>query len=1281
MNQTQYKKQSKITINISNKNTLFPPIKSLKSILKEKLLYDHLCSIHHCNYFKYCTTCQKDICYKCEIESHKNHKSINYENILPDLNEINIIQWSLKEYQKNHIQLLNILKKCKDDFDNMLKEYENKVNNIIEYINKFNNEKNNFNSIYKYRSVCSLLLNSKEKKDEKNNRIIEMMENILKEKEINKDKYNYIQKIKKDYNCLLSYYKLKDLIYSLNNETFINRILKIINIIDYKKESNYNINIKNNSDSKTPNLNFYKNNNISSYTKNNTSASTFGKHYYKISDKDNNQTINQNTKENSIFKINPYTYRNIREEKNNHSKSTNDIISKNIKKSCIYEKKKIRENSNNFNKNSSIDKYEKRNFLNLNNNTYNENTSRYILNSDSNAYNEISKNKFLNKNNLQESINKIKIKTNQNIYNNYINSNCNQKIIRRKKRNNLIPSKTQNIVNKSLFYDYKGFDINDKDSGPELLNNSSYTIQGVKYYSNSLRSNSLEYRPFKYKYFSNLGKTYITNSYSLDNKNRNLTMENNNSDYGLMNYLLTLNDKSYKTINNLNDYDYNRKKYRLNFERNNNKNNNSSLVNFFRHKMNNSELNINKQTLNNSLFKNPNNNNTINSVRIENYNLHNKLISNKIYNNHKKNKKIYVHKKYFPIEELKNLSSIDSESNSIASSIGESNNNKNNTKENKTMNKNNKNKYVNANTHNNIFNEIHINANKPLFIGLELGNNECKIGVINKNNNYEIFKYNNNYSIPTIISFIENNSDISEIKIGEEAQHLTEINPSQTIFNIIKLIGKNSNEIVGRKELWPFNIFYHEKSNKPYIKIKHNKNKYINYNFEEILTIFLKKLFELFFNRIFVDNINKFIDLNINIVVSVPNYYNFMQRKLIENIFISKLFPKIEEYKKNGIFMKQNIYGKYNLKLNNIHIENVSNLSSFTIIEEDNINHIKNKSLYYLILYIEGGSINISIINISNKHNNYIIEVRGINGDEFGEEDFIDNFIYNCLSNLKDKIKKSCLASPTSMAKLRRSLNIAKNSFNKDGISQIEVSINKLNDATDLKITINKKDYIKSCIGLFRKIIYLIKDVILKSNIDIKDINDIFLIGDITQNIKLKNMISEIFKDNNKKIYNKLTNKINENGKNIDNYTIKGAIIQCFNNNMINPKYKLINITQSSFGIESINGIMDIVIEKGSNIPIKFNKFIKVQIPEKSENNNYININIYEGENKFVKNNRLISSRYYSLKNFKNEKKDEKSIEILFQFFIDSKNNLNVCVLDKDNFRKKIECLNNRNYI
>ena len=226
---------------------------------------------------------------------------------------------------------------------------------------------------------------------------------------------------------------------------------------------------------------------------------------------------------------------------------------------------------------------------------------------------------------------------------------------------------------------------------------------------------------------------------------------------------------------------------------------------------------------------------------------------------------------------------------------------------------------------------------------------------------------------------------------------------------------------------------------------------------------------------------------------------------------------------------------------------------------------------------------------------------------------------------------------------------------------------------------INKNDYIKSCLGLFRKIIYLIKETIVKSNIEIKDINDIVLVGNITQNVELKNMISDLFKDNNKIIYNKLINK-NENDKEIDNYIIKGAIIQCFNNNMIIPKYKINNITHSSFGIESINGLMDIVIEKGCNIPIKFNKYITIKKPDSNENN-LIKINIYEGENKYAKNNRLISSSYIDIKNFKYEKKDDNSIEVLFQFFLDSKSNLNVYILDKFNFRKKYECLINTDYL
>ena len=126
------------------------------------------------------------------------------------------------------------------------------------------------------------------------------------------------------------------------------------------------------------------------------------------------------------------------------------------------------------------------------------------------------------------------------------------------------------------------------------------------------------------------------------------------------------------------------------------------------------------------------------------------------------------------------------------------------------------------------------------------------------------------------------------------------------------------------------------------------------------------------------------------------------------------------------------------------------------------------------------------------------------------------------------------------------------------------------------------------------------------------------------------------------------------------------------------PKYKLINITYSSLGIESINGLMEIVIQKGSNIPIKLNKYIKIKKTAKNFKN-IIDINIYEGENKFVKNNKLISSTSFDISNYNNEKNNENYIEVLFQFFIDSNYNLNVYIIDKNNFRRLFECLSNIN--
>ena len=1250
------KNQTRITINTSKKNSIFPPFKSLKAILKEKLLYNYVCSIHHSNYIKYCNSCKKDICFQCEKESHIDHQFINYDNILPDLNEINIIQKALKDYEKLFNDFLSEINCWKKDFDDMVWEYKKQMNNIMDYINKFNNDKINFNNIYKYRSICALLLDynngylSERNKDEKNIKIIELMENILLEKDKNKENNEeyFINKIKKEYSFLLSYNNLLKLIKSFDKDTLFTKIEKIINIIDYKTKNIHNkikpCNNRRNSEpiysnENTPNLNFYKDRNISSHGKSNTAASTLNKYYNVTSSKESNKILNQHVKESSVFKLNPYnsykinTYR--EEDRKNQSKSTNNINYQYNNRLCIYEKKKIREKSNDHTM-PSIDNYDNNNIIE----NYNDKNSKIKI----------------NKNFIQESINKTKINPSSLLYDNYINNDCIHKVIRRKRRNDINENRTQNIVNKALLCNYKGFDVNDRDSGPELLNNSSHTIQGVRYCSNTQRSTSLEYRPYKYKYLSHLGKVIYSNynSNSFDRINRTINLERNNS-YGIK-HNMTLNENSYRTNKNDNlisyinsrNSNYSSRNYdnasNINMSVKNNSLNNS-LINFIRHKSNNSIININKKKVNNSFAHNKNNvnnNPNVNKIRRDmiKKEIHNKIYYNQIYNNQKKQKKIYVHKKYNPLDDGKNLSSIDSINSSAISSIGQNTNKKENNDSN--------NKY---NGDNDIKKDdyIFINENRPLIIGLELGNTECRLGILNKENKFELFNKNNNYSIPTIISFKQNNSDDNNndnIKIGDEAEQIRVTNASQTIFNIIKLIGKKESEIIGRKDLWPFNLYSEEKTNKPYVRIKeknkHKENKYICYNFEDILTIFLQKLFEKFFKKIMTENkkeekdINKKENVNIiklldiNIVVSVPNYYNYTQRKIIENIFTTKLFPKIEIHKKDKTLIKSNIYGKYNIQLNNIKIESVSNLTLFCLINKDIAsNNIKfqKKSMNYLVIYIEGGSVNVSIINLSN---NNTIEIKAINGTDFGEEDFVDNFICSCLSDFKDKIRKNCLSSPVALAKLRKSLNIVKKCFNKEDIIQTEVNIDKLYDSIDLKMALNKNDYIKSCMGLFRKIIYLIKDTIVNSAIDIKDLNDILLIGNIIQNTKLKSMLSELFKENNIFIYNKLINKNNESNIDTNCYIIKGAIMLCLNNNLTIPKLRFISISPFSFGIESINGIMDMVIEKGNNIPIKFNKYIKIRKPGKNENN-MIKINIYEGENKYVKNNKLISKNFIDI--------------------------------------------------
>ena len=497
-----------------------------------------------------------------------------------------------------------------------------------------------------------------------------------------------------------------------------------------------------------------------------------------------------------------------------------------------------------------------------------------------------------------------------------------------------------------------------------------------------------------------------------------------------------------------------------------------------------------------------------------------------------------------------------------------------------------------------------------------------------------------------MISFDQNNNCI---KIGDQAYSIFEDNPSQTIFNIVKLIGANYDDINEKKNYWPFKLYKSEQKNKLYLKIDFNGEKEKIFFIEDLLVIYLKKLFKLFFNKIVINenNINSNKEILMNLVVTVPNYFNYTQRKIIENIFKTNIFPNHK-----GI----NSVSNYNLIMKKFKIENSSSIAALCY--NNNLNQ-NPKNL--LIINFDGCSINLSIVSIIEGRNK-IYEVKNISGKKYGIEDIIDKFMYDCLSELEFNSKQDCINSPYALAKLRKSCKEAIMSFKEN--NNTEINISKLYGSIELKLIMDKNNFKNSCKEIYDEIIESIKNIIIESNLNENDIDDLLFIGEKYSIFELNQIIDEVFKDN-LKVKNNLGNN------NYENYLVSGAALQAYNISNSLPKFNFIDVAPNSFGVETINEQMDIMIEKGVRIPATVQKYVKIK-NDCNENNIYINI--YEGENTMVKGNNLITSCFISKDNFINEKKVD-IYDLLILFELDIYLNLNVFIIDQNTNKKKYECI------
>ena len=244
-----------------------------------------------------------------------------------------------------------------------------------------------------------------------------------------------------------------------------------------------------------------------------------------------------------------------------------------------------------------------------------------------------------------------------------------------------------------------------------------------------------------------------------------------------------------------------------------------------------------------------------------------------------------------------------------------------------------------------------------------------------------------------------------------------------------------------------------------------------------------------------------------------------------------------------------------------------------------------------------GGTFDISILRISGG----IFEVLSTNGDTYlGGDDFDRVIVLHWMK--QNGITNDELENNKSLAQeFRLQAEEAK--------KQLSSNINFAGNVSDYQLNLSKEEFeglIKSFIDIT---IQCCKSALQDAALTINDIDEVIMVGGSTRVPLVKRTISDFF------------NKNVDDSLNPDEVVALGAAIQADILAGNNKDFLLLDITPLSLGIETMGGLMDVLIPRNSKIPAKIGR----QYTTQKDGQGSMRIAVFQGERDLVNDNRKLA--------------------------------------------------------